>query len=651
MRKTKVWLVQSSVSREPWLPLASGYLKAAAMSDAAIANELDIRIFNYGCDASATRMFDELYTRELPDIVAFSVMGWDYLRFQRVGEVFRMMNPSGWIIYGGNHVANQAERVFSECPHVDVIVNGEGEFSFVEILRSYLTGKSVHELHHVEGISFRAEPSRLVILGSAQTGIVTTPTKRISELDRIPSPLLTGALEIMDAHGRPIFSDRMLLETNRGCPFSCSFCYWGGAIGQKVRGFSAERMREELDYLGRSQTFAISLCDANFGMIPQDEQFVEDLLKTKEKYGYPQALYTPWGKNKSDLFYRVVTALKNGGMFSNFIVSLQSTSKPALESMRRHNMKINEWEPLVDWCAAQGLHVSSELIWGVPGETAESFLAGFDEIAKKVDRISCYDLKLMPNTEYWDQRKELGIVAKRSETEDYYTVLFHKTISLEDNRRMHRFLFWQKVLHDFCTFRFLWRPLATLGGISTSEALFSIDEWFDGLEPVGGVRQLVQARDRTVNELDVAFVKDGIRALYQNWAELSPHFDAWFREAILGRVPSSASEILAEVFRFDQASMPAYDGPPAPDLEALMISAVPVYLRRDLTFKYDVPALIVRLAEHELADLEPKPTTKSFLFPSGFANAIETGYGAALGGAYAGTPLDPDQMRGLGLMI
>ena len=125
MRKTKVWLVQSSVSREPWLPLASGYLKAGAMSDAAIASELDIRIFNYGCDATATRMFDELYTRELPDIVAFSVMGWDYLRFQRVGEVFRMMNPEGWIIYGGNHVANQAERVFSECPHVDVIVNGD----------------------------------------------------------------------------------------------------------------------------------------------------------------------------------------------------------------------------------------------------------------------------------------------------------------------------------------------------------------------------------------------------------------------------------------------------------------------------------------------------------------------------------------------
>src|SRR5688572_23937538 len=256
------------------MPLTCGYLKATAMADRALASELDIRIFNFGCDASATRMVDELYTRELPDVVAFSVMGWDYLRFQRVSEVFRMMNPKGWIIFGGNHVANQAERVFAECPHVDVLVNGEGEFAFVDLLKSYLANKSVHELHHIEGISFRVEPE-----------LVTTKTSRISDLDSIPSPLLSGALEIMDQHGRPLFADRMLLETNRGCPFRCSFCFWGGAIGQKVRGFSAERIREELDYLGRCKTFAISLCDANFGMIPQDEQFVEDLRSEERRVG------------------------------------------------------------------------------------------------------------------------------------------------------------------------------------------------------------------------------------------------------------------------------------------------------------------------------------------------------------------------------
>jgi radical SAM superfamily enzyme YgiQ (UPF0313 family) len=639
--------VQSSVSREPWMPLASGYLKATALADSSLESELDIRIFNFGCDASATNMIDRLYLSELPDVVGFSVMGWDYQRFQRASEVFRMMNPEGWIIYGGNHVANQAERVFAECPQVDVLVNGEGELAFADLMRARLAGRSVHDLSHIGGISFKGDASPLPILGSKKSeGIVTTPTERISELDSIPSPILSGAIELLDRDGRPIYADKVLLETNRGCPFRCSFCFWGGAIGQKVRGFSAERLREELDLLGRCRTQAISLCDANFGMIHQDEQFVEDLLKTKEKYGYPRALYTPWGKNKSDLFFRVVNKLKSGGLFSNFIVSLQSTSPEALESMRRHNMKINEWKPLVDWCAAQGLHVSSELIWGVPGETVESFLEGFDDVAAKVDRISCYDLKLMPNTEYWDKRKELGIVARRSETDDYYTVLYHHTISLEDNRRMHRFLFWQKVLHDFCTFRFLWRPLAQLGGVTCSSALLSLDAWFDALPREGAVDELLSARDRMVRELDTAFVKDGIRTLYQRWAELSPCFGEWFSSAILPRAPEAAVELLEDVFRFDQATMPVYDGPlGASDLEPARIAGTPVYVRHDVSFLYDVPSLLLSLAQDRPPSVERRPNRRSFIFPAGFAHAIETGYGAALGGAYVGTAVDPERLR------
>src|SRR5687767_10704029 len=159
MRKTKVWLVQSSVTPEPWMPLACGYLKAAALSDPALAAEVDIRIFSFGSESSAMQMCDELYHREQPDVIGFSVLGWNYLRFQRMSEVFRMLNPSGWIVYGGNHVANQAEQIFAECPHVDVVMNGEGEFAFADLLRSHLAGQTVHDLHHIEGISFKGDRS------------------------------------------------------------------------------------------------------------------------------------------------------------------------------------------------------------------------------------------------------------------------------------------------------------------------------------------------------------------------------------------------------------------------------------------------------------------------------------------------------------
>ncbi len=612
------------------------------MNDEDLRSSTNIRIFNFGGLDSSARMIDALFSETIPDVLAFSVMGWDYQRFARVSEVFRALKPQGWIIYGGNHVANQGARIFAECPQVDVLVNGEGELSFPELLRAHLGGRRVEALNTIGGISFRSERG-LPILAQSSSGVVTTPTERIQSLDLIPSPLLTGTINLRDVEVRKKYAGRVMLETNRGCPFRCAFCYWGGAIGQKVRAFSRERLRAELELLGECEVEVLNLCDANFGMIPQDEQFVEDLLEVKEKYGFPKALVTPWGKNKSDLFFRIVEALKAGGLFSNFIVSLQSTSSNALVSMRRQNMKINEWEPLVDWCLDQDLSISSELIWGAPGETVESFLKGFDDVAAKVERIACYNLMLMPNTEYWDQREALGIVAKRSEVDDYYTVLFTKSFSLDDNRRMHSFLFWQMALHNFGTLRNIWRSLQQLSVISVSQALLSVDDWFCALPREGAVGALMEARDRTVCELEISPVRSGIQALYQGWSALAPQLEAWFEREILPRCPREVNDALGEIFRFDLATAPVYDARATRGLEPITLAEEPMYLRSEQTFLFNVP----KIAQERVIDRLPAPEllTRSIIFPAGFAEQLNDRFRDALGPAYAGTAVDPHSLQ------
>jgi hypothetical protein len=103
---------------------------------------------------------------------------------------------------------------------------------------------------------------------------------------------------------------------------------------------------------------------------------------------------------------------------------------------------------------------------------------------------------------------------------------------------------------------------------------------------------------------------------------------------------------LAEVYRFDQATMPIYDGPlEEGDLVRATISNTAVYVRKAVSFEYDVPSLLLHLAKDEEVTFERRPNTRYIIFPAGFADAIETGYGAALGGAYVGTPVDPDRLR------
>ena len=67
---------------------------------------------------------------------------------------------------------------------------------------------------------------------------------RIRFLDDIPSPYLSGMLDnFFDGRLSP------LLETNRGCPFKCSFCHTGNDYFQKIHMFSIERIKQELEYI------------------------------------------------------------------------------------------------------------------------------------------------------------------------------------------------------------------------------------------------------------------------------------------------------------------------------------------------------------------------------------------------------------------
>jgi hypothetical protein len=276
------------------MPLAAGYLKATASADPRLTGITDIQIKNFRGGMKLSALAQQLFGAAIPDVLAFSVLGWNYRTFGALAETFKQLNPSGWVIFGGTHVANQAERVFGAFPAVDVVVNGEGEFVFADLLAARIDNVSPRDLITIDGISFR----------QADSTVVTTPDRpRLEALDVIPSPILTGAIPLTDDDG--VFRyDVAIMETNRGCPYKCSFCYWGGAVGQRVRAFSRERLRAELEVLAAHKVHTLVLCDANFGMLPIDLEFVEDLLAIRERTGYPKTLETSWAKNKSKVFYK-----------------------------------------------------------------------------------------------------------------------------------------------------------------------------------------------------------------------------------------------------------------------------------------------------------------------------------------------------------
>ena len=590
------------------MPLAAGYLKAAVDTDERLRDELDVRIANFRGGAPVEAMAHDLFVGGAPDVLAMSVFGWNFWTYGHIATTYKQLKPDGWVVWGGGHVANQAERVFSLFPAVDAVVNEEGERVFPELLRAYLSGCAVDGLGAVAGVSFRDGAGEVV---------TTDRAGKIRDLDSIPSPFLTGAMPMTLPDGTFRY-DIGLMETNRGCPYRCTFCDWGSAIGEKPRDFSRERLRAELDYLGYHKVDTILLCDANFGMRDVDAEFVEDVIRTRERRGFPRAIETSWAKNKSQVFFDIVQRMKDEGLHGSMVLALQTLSDDALTLMRRKNMKVNAWHELVEWLNRAGMDYYAELIWGAPGETVDSFLAGYDDLSKFMSRIAVYPLVLLPNTGYVAEREKHSFVTVRGARDDYEYVLAHRTMTMDDNAAMQRFMFWARTVAENAFFRWIWTPLRDLAGLTQSAVLTSMADWFDRCDDAVA-RQLLGKRWLVTNS---QVVVTAMRHFYSE-PQFESLFRSWWVDDILPRVPVEHRAFLDEVYRYDWLTRPLYydDTPPALPVEVL--DGHEYWVRADVAFDYPVRRLVQEMRTGVPTVLEPEPTLVSLYYRPEFRNYVD----------------------------
>ncbi|MFE9023544.1 radical SAM protein [Streptomyces sp. NPDC007808] len=337
---------------------------------------------------------------ERPDVVALSVYFWNRAGVMLVAREVKRRWPGCTVVLGGNDVSYQTESVFRE-PAVDVLVHGEGELTFTAVLSSLAgTGRPLADLR---GISYR-EGDRV---------ITTAPADRISDLSLIPSPLLSGVYAEEDLAA----SRTIILETNRGCPYSCAFCYWGGATKSKVRPFPLERVKKEISHVvaHAPENATLFLADANFGILPRDVEIAEWLVEELQRHEKRMFLYTNWAKNTNKRVMEAARILYSHRLISAVTLSAQSFTPEVLEIARRSNIKTSYYRTLQESFQNQGIPTYTELIWGLPGESLDSHLASVEEVIEAGGHPVVYPLLLLNNTEYSTERfrGEHGLVTKR----------------------------------------------------------------------------------------------------------------------------------------------------------------------------------------------------------------------------------------------
>jgi radical SAM superfamily enzyme YgiQ (UPF0313 family) len=625
--RCRIAIVQQGVwdMEKESLPLAAAYLKASLIADERLRREVEVTIHNFNGGVTIGTIMRDLLIDEVPDMLAFSVFGWNLAQFATISETYKQIKPDGIVVWGGTHVANQAQRTFRLAPSVDIIANAEGELVLRSIVQAYVgygnTAAFWSSLEEIPGLTINLRGDGMVDTGDPV---------RINDINEIPSPFLTGAVALLDSRGDFRY-DVALMETNRGCPYKCAFCYWGGAVGQKVRAFDRERLREEVEIFARLGVESLVLCDANFGLLKGDLDFVEDVIAIREKYGYPRNIDTSWAKNKSKTFYEIVRRMSQTGLRTSFTLALQSMDDEALSLMHRRNMKLNAWEEMVDFVNGEGLDLYAELIWGAPGETRENFLTGYNHLSKRTSRIAVYPLLILPNTSYFDEREQLGLITVRGEEDDFEYVLATNELTLPENVESQPFLLLARTLGEHMILRYTWHALRELCDLDQGSALWSIGSYVrTSTDPVAVDLRRVLA-DRTV--VDSPAVAAALRVLYQHDG-VEELLVGWLEQAVKPTVPASTWSLLYDVFRFDWCSRPLMDTEQwlLETLHETIRDGETWYVREEVTFSFPLADVLTAGEARSGAALRdllcthhpPGSHSYDFLYPPGFSRHIDS---------------------------
>ena len=364
------------------IPLGAACLKQAARSLSGVRVDiLPERLASYLGDAALL----DLLSERTPDVFGFTAFSWNLERSLFLSEKLK----SAWgprIVFGGPEVTPDNPQVRSA--NVDFLACGEGEAVFHRLL---------------------TEPDRWK---TGRGGESAAAIFRAAE-----SPYLSGVLE-------PEAEDLMLLETQRGCPYRCGFCFYNKSRQGLV--FAEERnLVRAVAWAVERRIAEIYLLDPSLNSRPRLEALLAEIARLNAGGGIRLFSEIRAEAVDDELADRLAAA-----GFYWFEIGLQSTNPKALKLMNRPT-QLKRFVAGAQRLKARGITPSIDLIIGLPGDDLQGFMRSVDFVADHglQDDVQIFPLAVLPGTDFRKRSRELGL---RFDPHPPYTVTGNQGFVNED---------------------------------------------------------------------------------------------------------------------------------------------------------------------------------------------------------------------------
>lgn len=328
-------------------------------------------------------------------VVGFSTYVWNLQYNLALARKLKASSPNIFIVFGGPEPAVSDANIFHTYSFIDAIVKNEGEITFAEILRN------LPDLLTVPGLIFN-QNGRAIDNGRA---------RRIDDLSVLPSPYTQGCFDNLISTN-PDVKWAATLETNRGCPYACTFCDWGSLTLSKVKKFNEEKVFAELEWMAQNNVDFVSIADANFGIFPErDRRIIDKFVYYQKKYQAPRNIIANFAKNQNKEVIDIVECLIKNTLYptTGLKISLQSLHEPTLDIIKRKNLKINNISEIIEIGKSKNIPIGTELILGLPGETFESWRQNYWKLLEVGihEDIDVYYCQIIENAEINQIQKQI----------------------------------------------------------------------------------------------------------------------------------------------------------------------------------------------------------------------------------------------------
>ena len=395
--------------------LAPLYIKTVVEADSKISKEYEVKVFDLPTTWTEEQIVEEIAAYK-PDILGYSLYVWNYEIFVATSKILKQMNPNLNVILGGPQVGDSPKDMLKENPQADLIIVGDGEARFLKVLESEMKAA---ELVKIPQIAYRLKDGEPVFTGGEHK----------EDLSKIPSPYQLGAISLNDKAGHTV-----IIETYRGCPFTCNYCVWGD-FETKLNLFPIEQILGDIDVIYNNPNIkTVLFADACLFYTRERAKLIIDKIASC-KYKIPTFL-------SLDILVvneEMVESLKKVHCHENsYNFGLQSTNAETLDLAGRkakEELFIKKVAIIRD--VDPDAEISFDLLYGLPGDNYGLFRETVEfALSLSVRKLYFSNLILLPGTTYWDDRKKHEILYGTSAP---YVVGATKTYPLEEMKKSREF--------------------------------------------------------------------------------------------------------------------------------------------------------------------------------------------------------------------